>query len=75
MKKDDQRSHSVPSTARILDVSERTVWRMIWEDELESVKLRGRRVVPDAAIDRLLEAGTGTSRAESGGNDRAHSTR
>ena len=45
---------SVPEVARMLGCSPAAVWRAVWEGELRSVKLRGRRLVPRAAIDALL---------------------
>jgi excisionase family DNA binding protein len=49
------RAFDVPATAAALDVSVRTVVRMIRSGQLQSIKLRGRRVVPGRAIRKVLE--------------------
>lgn len=53
----------VPEAARRMSLSARTVWRLIYSGELESVKIgRARRVAPDdvAAYIARLRRGDGT---------------
>ena len=46
---------SVPVAGEMLDVSRATAWRMVYDGELPSVKIRGRRKVPVAGIHLLIE--------------------
>lgn len=52
------RAVSVDDAAYMLGVSRRTVYELIAEDRLRTIKIGKRRVVPVAAIDVLL-AGDG----------------
>ena len=45
---------TVPTGARYLGVSEPTLWRMLRDNELTRVKLRGRTVVRRVDCDALL---------------------
>lgn len=46
--------YSVSDAASILGVSPRTLWTMILEREIESRKIRSRRVVTRAALEAYL---------------------
>jgi len=48
-------AHSIPETARLLDVSESTVRRLIADGALKAVRIRGYLRVPRAELYRLLE--------------------
>lgn len=48
--------------AALLDVCERTIWRMISDGELQSVKIRRCRRIPRKEIERLQNG-------EGGGNN------
>lgn len=48
---------TVAEAALRLRVSERTIARMIDANELEAPKVRRRRLVSAASVDRLLKAG------------------
>lgn len=54
---------SVPRAAEYLDVSEPTVWRLLRDNELTRVKLRGLTRVTQADCDALLARGAGRSAA------------
>jgi excisionase family DNA binding protein len=41
---------SVPETAAMLNVSVRLVVKMLHDRDIESLKIRGRRMVPESAI-------------------------
>ena len=68
------KAFSIPDTARMLAVSVKTIRRMVAEGQLASVTLRGRRVVPAAAIDRLLAKSGGNAASRRAG-DVAHKRR
>jgi excisionase family DNA binding protein len=40
--------------ARLIGVSEDTLWRMVQRKQIRSIKVAGRRLVPYAEIERLL---------------------
>ncbi len=44
---------SVAEAARLLNISERLVWRMIPKREIRSIRLGGRRMIPRTEVDRL----------------------
>jgi excisionase family DNA binding protein len=44
---------SVAEAARLLGLSERYAWKLIARQELRSIRLGGRRMVPRAEVDRL----------------------
>ena len=46
----------VRDAAVLLSVSEDTIRRMIEDDELRAVRLRGRIVIPRSEIDALLQS-------------------
>lgn len=48
---------TVKGTARELECSERTVWKLISTGELESVLIGGLRRVPDDSLKKLIEQG------------------
>lgn len=54
--------YSVPDAAKILLVNPVTLYRAIREDAFPAVRIRGRYVIPAAALDRLIAEAT-----ESGG--------
>lgn len=50
--------YGVQQAARVIDVSPREIYRLIAEKKLESIKIHSRRLIPRAALERLLaEAG------------------
>jgi hypothetical protein len=52
-----RRIHSVPQFAGELNVSERTVWRLIAAQKIRTIKVSiGRRGIPDSELERI-EAG------------------
>jgi excisionase family DNA binding protein len=52
------RARSVPEAAEALGVCVRTVWQLIAEGRIKSVKISPRRrVVTDAEINRILSGG------------------
>ncbi len=44
---------SVSDAARLLGIGERSAWRLIARQELRSIRLGGRRMVPRTEVDRL----------------------
>jgi excisionase family DNA binding protein len=55
---DDRAGYDVTEVATRLGVSERTVWDLINTEQLRSVKVGRRRVIPASALARLLADGT-----------------
>jgi hypothetical protein len=49
-------AYSIPETAKLLGVSEASVWRALKRRQLDSFLLGGRRLVPARSIERLSEA-------------------
>ena len=47
-------AHTVNNTAKILDLSPTSVWKMIREGELRSIKVLNRRLVPDSELQRIV---------------------
>jgi excisionase family DNA binding protein len=47
---------SVSATARLLGMSEMTLYRAIAAGEFPAVRIRGRLIVPTRAIDEMVEA-------------------
>lgn len=47
---------TVPDVASELRCSPRTVYQLIYDGVLESVKVRGSRRIPTAALDRYVES-------------------
>ncbi len=45
----------VETTANLLGVSRRTIYKLISTAELQSVKVRGRRLIPRRAREQLIE--------------------
>ena len=50
-------AYSVLETARLLDVGESTVWRLLRDGKLQRINIRGATRVPFASIQQLLEGG------------------
>jgi excisionase family DNA binding protein len=50
-----RRVHSVPEVASLLGITERFVWTLIKDGDLESIKIGARRVVPIESIDAFIE--------------------
>jgi excisionase family DNA binding protein len=46
-----------PDTARALNLSKATTWRLIHSKAIPSIKLGGRYLVPKSSLRRLLEGG------------------
>ena len=59
---------SVEEAGRLLGISPATVWRRIRSGEIESIRRGGRRLVPEAALDRATIASDEGIRAM----DRSH---
>jgi excisionase family DNA binding protein len=51
-----RKAYSVDETAEITNLSPATIWRLISAKKLATVKVGGRRLVPNPAIDALLAA-------------------
>lgn len=51
---DNKLLYTVPHAAEVLDLSKTTIWNMIRDGQLESVKVRNRRMITRTAIDRYL---------------------
>lgn len=49
---------SVPEAARLLSTTRRTIYNLINDGELKSVKVRDRRLIPYAEVERLAREGT-----------------
>ena len=45
----------VETTANLLGVSRRTIYKLISTGEIQSVKVRGRRLIPRRAREQLIE--------------------
>src|SRR5689334_22392955 len=54
------RFHSVAAAARILGMSEVTLYRAIRAGEFPAVKVRGRYVIPARALDAMEDAAVGS---------------
>jgi excisionase family DNA binding protein len=52
----ERKAYSVDETAEITNLSPATIWRLISAKRLATVKVGGRRLVPNLAIDALLAA-------------------
>lgn len=50
-----RRVHSVPEVASLLGITERFVWTLIKDGDLEAIKIGRRRVVPVESIDAFIE--------------------
>lgn len=52
----EHRARAVPMTtaARQLGVHRSTLWRMLRDEQIRTVKIRGRRLVPVAEIERIV---------------------
>lgn len=50
----ERRFHSVAETAALIGVSPLTVYRAVRSGEMPAVKLRGRWLVPVAAVDAMV---------------------
>ena len=51
----ERRALSVMETARAVGLSRATIYRLIEQNRLVTVKIGSRRLVPVAALDNLLE--------------------
>jgi excisionase family DNA binding protein len=51
-----QVAYTVPDAARLMGIGERSLWRMIANGEIQSIKIRRSRRVPRTAIDEYLNA-------------------
>jgi excisionase family DNA binding protein len=52
----ERKAYSVDETAEMTNLSPATIWRLISAKKLATVKVGGRRLVPNPAIDALLAA-------------------
>jgi excisionase family DNA binding protein len=52
-----RRAFSIRETARICGVSRATLYRLLKEGKITTIKLGSRRLVPEASIDTLLQSG------------------
>jgi excisionase family DNA binding protein len=55
-----RRFYSVAETARMLGMSEMTLYRAIHDGQFPAVRIRGRLIVPAKAIEAMVEAAVGT---------------
>jgi excisionase family DNA binding protein len=51
----ERKALSVNETARAVGISRATIYRLVQQNRLATVKIGARRLVPVAAIDALLE--------------------
>jgi excisionase family DNA binding protein len=56
-KNQERRALSIRETARTCGLSRATLYRLLKDGKLTTVKIRGRRLVPVGAIDALLNGG------------------
>lgn len=56
--------HSPKNTAIILDISERSVWRLIGSGKLDTVMVGNRRRITDESIRRVASEGAATDENE-----------
>jgi excisionase family DNA binding protein len=59
----ETRLRSIPEVAERLGVSRATVWRLIKDARIRSVRIGARVLVSDAELARLAEQGTGHARS------------
>lgn len=59
----ERRAFSIVEAAQMCGVSRATVYKLIEQNKLETVKIGSRRLVPLPAIDALLSAGAQISSA------------
>jgi excisionase family DNA binding protein len=59
----ERRAFSIVEAAQMYGVSRATVYKLIEQNKLETVKIGSRRLVPLPAIDALLSAGAQISSA------------
>jgi excisionase family DNA binding protein len=52
-----RRAYSIPEAAQICGVSRATLYRLLKEGKISTIKLGARRLVPEASIDTLLQSG------------------
>lgn len=57
----DKLMASVDEAATALDVSRSTIWNLIKDGEIQTVKIRGRRLVPLTELRRLAGVGQGAA--------------
>ena len=55
--------YSVREVAELLQVSPQTIWAMVWDGRLFSVKLGARRVVPRKTVEQFLDCAEAPARA------------
>lgn len=49
-----RRAFSIPEAARMLGISRATVYRMLKEGQIQTIKIGSRRLVPASSIDDVL---------------------
>ena len=59
----ERRAFSIVEAAQMCAISRATVYKLIEQNKLETVKIGSRRLVPLSAIDALLSAGAQISSA------------
>jgi excisionase family DNA binding protein len=59
----ERRAFSIVEAAQMCGLSRATVYKLIEQNKLETVKIGSRRLVPLSAIDALLRAGAQISSA------------
>lgn len=50
MPNDDQIAYTVKRAAQVLDLGERTMWQLVQDEEIESIKIGRSRRIPRAAL-------------------------
>jgi excisionase family DNA binding protein len=58
---DDRLLYTVPHAAQVLDLSKNTVWNLLRDGELTGVKVRNRRMIARAELERYAAALRGKS--------------
>lgn len=51
----DQMAYKVPHAAKVLDLGVRTVWQLVKDGEIESIKIGTSRRIPRAALEAFVE--------------------
>ncbi len=60
-------SYSIDDASSALGVSRQTIYRLIADQDLRTVRIRGRRIIPAAEISRLLAGSTSLKAKSAGG--------
>jgi len=53
-----RRAYSINETAEILRIHPRTLYRLVYTEQVASVRIGGRRIIRADEVERLLQEGT-----------------